>query len=145
MAYTEKASGVDKRPELTRKLSSQGFREYYYLKSELMVFCRKEQMSASGSKVELADRIEAYLRTGKRTAAAKPIAGKSSGCPEISPVSVIEENFRCSERHRDFFKSAIGGSFKFNAGKTYADAVSAYGEIAERKKENDHYGNRRAI
>jgi hypothetical protein len=144
MTHAEKASGVDKRPELTQGLSSQRFREYYYLKSELMAFCRKERLSTSGSKAELADRIEAYLQTGERIAAAKPIAGKSSGCPEISPASVIEENFRCSERHRDFFKSVIGGSFKFNvefqtwlktnAGKTYADAILAYGEIAERKK-----------
>jgi hypothetical protein len=135
---------VNKRPELTRGLHSQIFREYYYLKSELVEFCRKEQLLASGSKAELTDRIEAYLQTGKRGAAAKPISGKSSVCPEMSLASEIEENFRCSEHHRDFFKSVIGGSFKFNvefqtwlktnAGKTYADAVSAYKEIAERKK-----------
>jgi hypothetical protein len=137
-------TGVDKRPELTRGLNPQRFREYYYLKSELMAFCRKERLSASGSKAELTDRIETYLQTGKRIATAKPIAGNSSVRSEISPASVIEENFRCSEYHRDFFKSVIGDSFKFNlafqtwlktnAGKTYADAVSAYGEIAERKK-----------
>jgi hypothetical protein len=129
---------------LTRGLSSQSFREYYYLKSELVEFCSKERLSASGSKAELADRIETYLQTGERGAAAKPIAGKSSVCPEMSLASVIEENFRCSEHHRDFFKSVISGSFKFNvefqtwlktnAGKTYADAVSAYKEIAEKKK-----------
>jgi hypothetical protein len=134
----------EKRPKLTRGLNPQRFREYYYLKSELMEFCRKERLSASGSKAEMTNRIEAYLQTGERIAAAKPIAGKSSIRPEMSPASVIEENFRCSERHRDFFKSVIGGSFKFNvafqtwlktnAGKTYADAVSAYEEIAERKK-----------
>jgi hypothetical protein len=144
IAYAEKASGVNKRPELTRELSSQRFREYYYLKSELVEFCRKEQLSASGGKAELASRIEAYLETGERIAATKPCVGKSSICPEMSLTSVIEENFRCSERHRDFFKSVIGDSFKFNvefqtwlktnAGKTYADAVSAYDEIAERKK-----------
>jgi hypothetical protein len=144
MTHTEKASGVNKRPELTRELSSQSFREYYYLKSELMEFCRKERLSTSDSKPELADRIEAYLQTGERIAAAKPIAGKSSVCPEMSPDSVVEENFRCSECHRDFFKSVIGGSFTFNvafqtwlksnAGKTYADAVLAYKEIAEKKK-----------
>jgi hypothetical protein len=137
-------SGVDKRPELMRGLSSQCFREYYYLKSELVEFCRKERLSASGSKAELADRIEAYLQTGKRIAAVKPSTNKPSVRPAMSPASVIEENFRCSERHRDFFKSVIGDSFKFNvefqtwlktnAGKTYADAVSAYKEIAERKK-----------
>jgi hypothetical protein len=107
-------TGVDKRPGLTRGLSSQSFREYYYLKSELMEFCRKERLSASGSKAELTDRIETYLQTGERTATSKPIEGKSSGSPEMSPDSVIEENFRCSERHRDFFKSVIGDSFKFN-------------------------------
>jgi DNA gyrase inhibitor GyrI len=137
-------SGVNKRPELTRGLHSQRFREYYYLKSELMEFCRKEQLSTSGSKAELTDRIEAYLQTGERIATTKPRIGKLSICSEMSLASIIEKNFRCSERHRDFFKRVIGGSFKFNVefqnwlktntGKTYADAVSAYKEIVERKK-----------
>jgi DNA gyrase inhibitor GyrI len=137
-------SGVNKRPELTRGLSSQRFREYYYLKSELMEFCRKEQLSTSGSKAELANRVETFLQTGKRNAAEKPIANKASVRSEMSLTSVIEENFRCSERHRDFFKSVIGSSFKFNvefqtwlknnAGKTYADAVSACKEITKKKK-----------
>jgi hypothetical protein len=57
-------------------------------------------------------------------------------------TSIIEENFRCAECA--FFKSVLGGGFKFNvefqawlktnAGKTYADAVSIYKEIAESKK-----------
>jgi hypothetical protein len=126
----------DKRPELTQKLNSQHFREYYYLKSELMEFCRRERLSVLGSKAELADRIEAYLQTGKRIVTAKPLVGKPSIRSEMSLASVLEENFRCSERHRDFFKSVIGSGFKFNvefqtwlktnAGKSYADAVSAY-------------------
>jgi hypothetical protein len=134
----------DKRPELTQRLNPQRFRECYYLKSELVEFCRKERLSVSGSKAELADRIETYLQTGKRIATAKAIASESPIRSEMSLTSVIEENFRCSERHRDFFKSVIGSSFKFNvefqtwlktnAGKTYADAVLAYGEIVERKK-----------
>jgi hypothetical protein len=137
-------SDMDKRPELARGLSPQSFREYYYLKSELAEFCRKERLSASGGKAELTDRIEKYLKTGEPPAAAKSVAGKPATQTEMSLTSVIEENFRCSERHRSFFKGIIGGGFKFNvefqtwlksnAGKTYADAALAYREIVERKK-----------
>jgi dTDP-glucose pyrophosphorylase len=144
MTHAEKVTGVNKRPELTQELSPQSFREYYYLKSELVEFCRKEQLSASGGKAELTSRIEAYLETGKRIAAAKSLTSNAPIRSEMSLTSVVEENFRCSERHRDFFKSVIGDSFKFNvefqtwlktnAGKTYADAVLAYNEISEKKK-----------
>jgi hypothetical protein len=79
-------NGVDKRPELTRDLNPQSFREYYYLKSEL------------------ADRIETYLRTGERLAPAKSDTGKPTDPSELPMDSIIEENFRCCERRRAFSK-----------------------------------------
>jgi hypothetical protein len=127
---------MNERPVLTRTLPPQIFRNYYYLKSELEDFCRSERLSAAGGKAELTDRIEKYLQTGERLTPARPIVSRLSSQAEMSPAFVIEENFRCSERHRAFFKSVIGGGFKFNvefqtwlkanAGKTYADAITAY-------------------
>ena len=56
----------------------------------------------------------------------------------------IEANIVCSEKHRTFFREKIGKSFSFNvafqkwlksnAGKTYADAITAYYQILAEKK-----------
>lgn len=47
-----------KRPILNRDLNSETFREYYYLKEELVIFCRNQGISTSGRKIELTDRYE---------------------------------------------------------------------------------------
>ena len=39
-----------KRPELDKNLSSDTFREFYYLKEELVEFCRQNGLPASGEK-----------------------------------------------------------------------------------------------
>ena len=53
------------RPELTDKLSSKEFLEYYYLKEELVRFCRENGLPASGGKQDLTRRIAFFLDTGK--------------------------------------------------------------------------------
>ena len=134
---------VNERPKLDRQLDSAVFREYYYLKEELVRFCRENGLPTSGGKQELTERIAHYLETGEvLPSAPKP---KKSGAPaEITGDSIIEENFACTEKHRAFFKSVIGKSFSFNvrfqkwlkenAGKTMNDAVAAYHEIIAEKK-----------
>ena len=53
------------RPVLDKKLDSKTFREFYYLKEELVDFCRKNGLPASGGKIEITDRIAYFLDTGK--------------------------------------------------------------------------------
>lgn len=131
------------RPNLDRNLSSAVFREYYYLKEELVDFLRENGLPTSGGKMELADRIAYFLDTGK----VKPVElqrVKATNINEISVDTIIENNFVCSEKHRAFFKANIGESFSFNvtfqkwlkanSGKTYRDAIEAYYQIIEEKK-----------
>jgi hypothetical protein len=54
------------RPTLTKDMNVQSFKDYYWLKEDLKTFCSEHGMNDSGSKVELADRIELFLRTGVR-------------------------------------------------------------------------------
>jgi len=133
------------RPELSRDISAEVFRNYYYLKEELVKFCRKYDLQTTGSKQELADRIAYYLETGKKmSASSKRIQAESIG--EITENTLIEANIVCSEKHRAFFKERIGKAFSFNvafqkwlksnAGKTYADAIQAYYAILEEKKKS---------
>lgn len=133
------------RPELSRDISAEVFRNYYYLKEELVKFCRKYDLQTSGSKQELTDRIAYFLETGeKKKSSSKRIQTESIG--EITENTLIEANIVCSEKHRAFFKERIGKTFSFNvafqkwlksnAGKTYADAIRAYYAILEEKKKS---------
>jgi len=132
------------RPRLEKGLDSQTFRSFYYLKEELVDFCRKNELPVSGSKSELTDRIAVFLDTGKVVESTR-IAPKSTlDIGELTEKTIIEDNFVCSEKHRTFFVERIGKRFSFNvlfqkwlkehAGKTYGDAIKAYDQILEEKK-----------
>lgn len=131
------------RPMLNRDLNSDDFREWYYLKEELVEFFRNKNLSITSSKVELSDRIEYFLDTGKK----KKLEFKKKVKTDIGRItekSKIEENFICSEKHREFFKKKIGDSFFFpvvfqkwlkeNTGKTYKDAIDIFYQISKEKK-----------
>lgn len=136
---------MSERPDLDISLDSKKFREYYYLKEELVDFCRKHNLQSTGGKLELTDRIAEFLDTGKRNSATH-IKRKSPSVGEITLDTVIESNFVCSEKHRAFYKEHIGKSFSFNvlfqkwlksnAGKTYRESIDAYYQILEDKKKN---------
>ena len=138
---------MTERPSLNKNLDSKTFREFYYLKEELMDFCRENGLPASGGKIELTDRIAHFLATGEVLSAASSSKKKRTATAEkIDIETIIESDFVCSEKHRAFFKEQIGDSFSFpvafqkwlksNAGKTYKDAIAAYYQIMENKKKN---------
>lgn len=134
---------MEQRPELTGELDGAAFRSYYYLKEELTAFCRANGLPASGGKQELTGRIAHYLDTGEILPAGPAARGRASA-GALTPESLIEPDFVCSERHRAFFREKIGKGFSFNVafqqwlkantGKTYAQAVEAYARILEEKK-----------
>lgn len=139
---------MNDRPELSKELDGKTFGQWYWLKEELVSFCRENGLPASGSKEELTSRISRYLDTGEIVAPVSRSRSKVSDS-SITLESCIEEDLVCSERHRAFFKEMIGESFSFNvafqkwlktnSGKTYADAVVAYCEIKKdsRNKRKD--------
>ena len=103
---------MSERPKLDMGLNGETFRNYYYLKKELIDFCRKNNLPVSWSKVELADRIEYFLNTGKILQGS--VKRKSAINMEvIAENTVIEPNVVCSEKHRAFFIEKIGKSFSF--------------------------------
>jgi hypothetical protein len=85
---------------LDKKINIKDFNDFYWLKSELMSFCREIGISSSGGKIEIANRISEYLETGK---VAENISDKmlQFSCPisttiiSIIPAetSSISENF----------------------------------------------------
>ncbi len=133
------------RPDLKKDTSVESFRDYYWLKEELQSFCRENEISASGSKIEISDRIETFLRTGeiKKPIRKSSVNKKREAQADLSLDTVITENHRCSQDVRAFFKTVIPkfhfstyiqNYFKNNVGKTYRDVANAWYEEEERKK-----------
>ena len=141
----------DERPNLDKEISAGDFLDFYWLKEELQNFCREIGMSASGSKIEITERIVHHLKTGHRLRVSRPPSTPKR--PSYYPVTsssgmtletIIEPGFKCTQEHREFFKSVIGPKFHFSVelqnfikehvGKTYEDVVDQYYKIQEDKK-----------
>ncbi len=136
---------MHKRPDLNKDMSEETFRSYYYLKEELVNFCKENNLPISGGKIELTDRIGYFLKYGKVI----PHITRKHDHPNydnINEHTLIEPNIRFSEKHRQFFKEKIGEKFAFNvlfqkwlktnSGKTYGEAINAYYVLLEEKKKN---------
>ena len=134
---------MSERPQLSKELDANTFLSFYYLKEELVDFCRENGLPSSGGKEDLTDRIAAFLETGRiLKASSKRKTASTVGI--ITEDTIIEPDIVCSEKHRAFFTEKIGKGFSFNvlfqkwlksnAGKTYKDAVDAYYRILEEKK-----------
>lgn len=114
------------------------FNNTYWLKEELVAFCKAHNLSSHGGKLEITKRIETFLRTGKVEVNKKTTnkSNKYSDDSHLTLDTVIRQNHRCSQKVRAFFKSVIGPRFYFstfiqdyfrnNVGKLYRDVVSAW-------------------
>ena len=151
------SENTNTRPQLTKDLKSEDFKEYYFLKEELKDFCKKEGLKVSGSKNQLEERIIYYLDTGKSLDNSRSIenknnysksnSNKATTYEEITLDSILGENFKCSEDKREFFEKELGKGFKFkvkfqkwlkaNPEKTYQDAINAYYDIQNSKEKTE--------
>lgn len=134
------------RPNLSDTLDDKTFLKFYYLKEELIQFCKNYDLQTTGSKIELTNRIAHYLKTGEKQKHISTPHKQNSSPTSITLDTLIEENFVCSQTHRAFYEQEIGKQFSFNVafqkwlknnpGKTYQDSIQAYHEILKEKKAN---------
>ncbi len=139
---------MDKRPPLNKQISVKDFKDFYWLKEELLTFCRSEGLPLKGSKIELANAIVLYLETGKKS---KNIVIKTTSsfdwAKEVLTLdTIITDNYKNAENVRAFFVTQLGKGFKFNVqfmnwmkanvGATLADAVKAWQDIQTANKNN---------
>lgn len=132
-------------PVLNRSISEKDFRDFYWLKHELIQFCRTYGLSAVGGKQEVADRIALFLRTGKKQKPVTKIIKKSSKVQALSLQTVVTDSFRCTREVRNFFITHLGPQFKFsvvlqkyikkNFGITFADIIAEHKRLKQLKKE----------
>ena len=138
------------RSKLQKGISPKDFKAHYWLKEELIDFCRIIGINTSGGKIEISNSVISYLETG----IVIPKSEKQDKTPKsdfdwntetLSLETVISDSYKNTENVRAFFKQLIGSNFKFNvtfmdwmkmnSGKTLGDAVDKYREIALLKKD----------
>lgn len=142
---------MQKRPNLDTSISIDDFQNYYWLKKELVDFCKKEELSQQGGKIEIAERITSYLKTGQKQSIKKQFKSNSKfdWKNEILHLStIITDNYKNTENVRRFFNEHVNKKFKFNVkfmawmknnvGKSLADAIEVWEKIENEKKKIVH-------
>lgn len=142
---------MEKRPKLNNKISVKDFKDFYWKKEELLEFCRLETLEKRGSKIELSDRIEKYLRTGEKfkyfSQLPKAVSRFDWNTEKLSLETPITDNYKNTENVRTFFKEQIGDHFTFNTafmnwmktahGFTLGDAVKKWLEITSESQKGN--------
>lgn len=143
----------NKRPKLDKNISLKDFKDFYWLKEELVLFCKENNLNSSGGKIEIANRINHFLETGERIESVKDKVEKLKSnfdwnVKELNRETIITDNYKNTENVRAFFMSEIGKHFKFNVlfmnwmkqnvGKTLNDAIAEWNRIYLLKKDKDY-------
>lgn len=129
-----------KRPKLTPHISLADFQGFYWLKEELVFFCRENSLPTTGSKADITARIEHFLTTGNSFLTPGISTKRRIACDklpvQLHPDTIIGAHWRCSERLRAFFVQEIGPQFHFNqamrdfikhgAGKTLREGIEVW-------------------
>ncbi len=138
---------MNDRPKLNKSIRLKDFQDFYWLKTELISFCKEIGLNRTGGKIELSQRILKFLTTGeieqiqkvKRTKLPKPLE-------PLSKDTVIGIDFRGYKEKKEYLQSIIGKKFHFtthlldwfkeNTGKkTYGDLINEWYIEQESKKD----------
>jgi len=140
------------RPILDKNISLTDFNDFYWLKEELIKFCKDNHIPSTGGKIEIADRIRSFISTGNVILnKSKTVKKKSSfnwSTETLTVNTTITDNYKNGENVRAFFIREIGTHFSFNVifmdwikqniGKTLGDAVKEWNQINELKKDKNY-------
>jgi len=142
---------MNQRPKLDKSISPNDFQDFYWLKKELVEFCRTEDLSTSGGKIEITKRISLYLTTGEKIVQRKKVKEKKTSTFDwyhepLNLETKITDNYKNTEHVRTFFEKEIGKGFKFNVvfmkwmkaniGKTLQEAITMWHTINKQRKTN---------
>jgi len=143
------------RPQLPNISSAEEFKQWYWLKEELISYCREVGIKTTGGKFEIAERIVNYLNTGETKAnqvqeksIKKPTSKFDWKNEQLTVNTIITDNYKNNSNVRKFFIEQVGAKFSFsidlmqwmkdNVGKTLGDAVTEWHRLQELKK-NPNY------
>lgn len=126
------------RPILDKEINIKNFKDFYWLKVELVKFCRENGISCVGGKIEISNSIIEYIKTGKIP---KTKTRKNKKLPKpthpITKETIIGIKYRSYKEKKEFFQSVIGKQFHFTVHlldyfkqnaekKTYSDFINEW-------------------
>lgn len=138
------------RPPIQHISTASEFRNWYWLKAELIDYCKVLGIPYSGNKAELTDRIATAIETDDLYQISKPKRQKSISkfnwkTEELTLDTIITDNYSNSQNMRHFMQKYADPKFKFyidfmtwmkeNVGKTLRDAIAAHQTFELRKKD----------
>lgn len=126
---------MEKRPEIITIKTGKELKRWYWLKEELVAYCKQNAIDYAGGKFTILERIANKL-DGKKVISKKNTKAVSvfnwHGAT-LTPNTIITDNYKNSQNARRFFKSHCGEKFHFsipfmhwmkaNTGKKLKDAV----------------------
>jgi len=125
-------------------------KSHYWLKAELIKFCKANGLATVGSKQEIVQRIEAFIVTGCKIQPKISKSGVRDSHQQIEVVTLVK-NYNNDAATKRFFVDQIGKHFHFNSylrqftnkdniapGLTYGDLVAGW-LAEESKKKNTQY------
>lgn len=137
------------RPKIEKIDSGRELKKWYWLKKELVDFCRLKGINYSGSKFEILERLATSIDSNfkdtvkvdtKHKPSSKFIWSKST----LELNTIITESYTNGPNVRKFFKEHCGEKFHFsipfmnfmknNCGKNLQDAVDEWHRLNDRKK-----------
>ena len=141
-----------KRPQLTKNLKPDVFLNFYWLKQELIDFCKKHKIYTSGAKADLTKRIKSFLEKGIVENVVKNKSYKNRDSDKDIRLDTKVINYKNDLKTRFFFKKHIGNHFHFTAhlmkfiknkhetGKeiTYEDLIKEWKDEYKRKQNPDY-------
>jgi hypothetical protein len=139
------------KPKLDIHISIQDLRDFYWYKEELLAFCRYENLDKRGGKIDIANRIETYLKTSAKEKYTKQVSKSTSrfdwNTEKLTRATIISDNYKNTENVRLFFKEQIGATFKFNVkfmnwmktaqGQHLGSAIAMWKKINEDLRQNN--------
>ena len=137
-------------PDILSIDESEQFLKWYWLKEELILFCKEKGLSPRGKKFDLRDRILAYL-DGKELQPErkkKPVSGFNWAKEVLTLDTRITDSVTFGKNFRGFMKENIGPRFvchsdfmawvRSHHGATLKEAIDAWFAL-EKRKENPQF------
>ena len=106
---------IEKRPDLNNNISLKDFKDFYWLKKELVAFCKENNIDHSGGKIEITNRIIYFYTTRNKIKKTKINAKKSKSnfnwnVEKLTFETIITDNYKNTENIRQFFTIEIGNT-----------------------------------
>jgi hypothetical protein len=140
------------RPDINEIETGAELKRWYWLKEELVDFCKRTQLSYVGAKFDILERIATALdkgvtKTENTTNEVKPTSKFIWSKSLLTLDTIITDSYTNGPNTRKFFKQHCGDKFHFsipfmdfmknNCGKTLQNAVNEWHKLNEQSKDKN--------